>query len=94
MSLTNVLRARVILDLLKDGDVSDEAAYNSIDKAGVALATKYVSLWPGESAEERADNMLNDIKIAMRVKLIQAATNAAYSAASASATSEAVADLG
>lgn len=45
MALTNVLRARVILDLVKDGVVATESNYSgaAVDKASAADAGKYGS---------------------------------------------------
>ena len=40
-AITNVNRARIILDLLKDGTVANEVPYGSLDLASAPVADKY-----------------------------------------------------
>lgn len=40
-AITDLNRARIILDLLKDGNVANETPYGSLDLAGAPIATKY-----------------------------------------------------
>lgn len=42
MALSELDRARIILDLLKDGTVANEAAYANCDKIDAVTATKYI----------------------------------------------------
>ena len=56
MALTSVNRARIILDLLKDGIVTTEANYGAgIDKAPALVASKYVDAFLIESQAKFLD---------------------------------------
>lgn len=54
MALNDVTRARVIMDLIKDGTVANESAYASVDLAEAALALKWATIvwnqYPGGTA--------------------------------------------
>lgn len=41
MALSTLDRARIILDLVKDGEVATEAAYANVDKIGAAAGNKW-----------------------------------------------------
>ena len=41
MALSTLDRARIVLDLVRDGDVANEAAYANVDKIGAASGNKW-----------------------------------------------------
>jgi len=47
MALTAIQRCRIILDLLKDGDVADEAVYRKVDMADEKVTLKYCQAFYG-----------------------------------------------
>lgn len=61
-TIPKIDRARIIMDLVKDGEVSDLANYSAVEKAASPLALKYAqAFWdaPGFSHEKEV-NPTND----------------------------------
>lgn len=74
MALTFTERVGIILDLIKDGDVANEAVYASADKATVPVRNKYAdALWviePGIAVDPanptNQEKMRNFIRLTRR----------------------------
>ena len=106
--LTNVQRARIMMDLVQDGDVATPAAYADVDLAGVAVATKYANavaaFFPdgpvGGTENAKAAFYLKHVRkwhreilLATRVPTDTSAEEAALAAAKAAAEAAAAAEV-
>ena len=109
MALTSVNRARIILDLLKDGIVTTEANYGAgIDKAPALVASKYVESQAkfldangdprAPTNEELADVFLRRMRQYVTGTYVhikqQASAETARQAAIAAAETETLAEIG
>lgn len=56
MALDQGKRARIILDIIKDGNVENGAAYNSVDLSTVAVMKKYSEAFAAEYGKKWYDN--------------------------------------
>lgn len=81
MALTKIQRVRIIMDLIKDGDVTTESNYDNpaLDYASAALATKYadalIETHQGQDPSsmdnaEKSRRVLNILKKMFRVSLV------------------------
>lgn len=88
MALSNIQRARIVLDLLKDGEVANQAAYGSVDLAPAATALKYAAaiypraagpLAPGAvpTNDQLAAALLKALRLALRDAALQSRVPAA-----------------
>lgn len=77
--ISNIDRARIILDLLKDDDVSNLTPYNSVDKIPLVTAAKYAdsllvaypNTWYDESDPPQEREPTNDEVAAYFIKRLK-----------------------
>ena len=105
MSLSKSDRLRIIMDLLIDGDVSDESLYVALDKVDPTLAQKYAqAFWnhynySGDSptGAQLATAVINQLRSIVRDVYLSSESDAAMaqvSAARAAARDEARIEIG
>lgn len=91
MALSNIQRARIIFDLLRDGEVANQAAYANVDMAPAALTLKYAAamyqhgaaLAPGAAPtnDQLAAGFLRALRLILRSAAIESRVPAAGRAA-------------
>lgn len=104
MALTAVQRLRIAMDLIKDGNVSNEAAYASVDQLDAETTLKYalpvVEVFKGPTTgtnEQKAAFVLAQLRVwfasALHSARVPAAANAAAASEAAAVAAEVAAEI-